>query len=275
VAVAAVGPVGSSLPDVSMSELAQVRSDLRGWAGDALLSQGRMRSQISDIDAELAAQLSAGLAADRSRIACDLHDHVIQELFAVGMGLSNLARGLPDHAEMIDRYADDLDEVIHAIRSTIFRLETEQHDQAGIKVRLLGVVVQHAEQLGFAPQVLFKGPADLSVDQALAEDVVAVTREALSNVARHAEASKVQVVLDVTDGCVTLQIEDNGLGIGKPTRSSGIANMRQRAARNGGTLRVAPRREGGTSLTWTAMTHAPVFGLATPASNSDQPDVSV
>jgi signal transduction histidine kinase len=255
--------------------LARVRSDLRRWAGDALLSQRRIRSRISEIEAESAAQLSAGLRAERSRIACDLHDHVIQELFAVGMGLSNLARVVPEHAERIDRYAENLDEVIHAIRSTIFRLETEQHDQAGIKIRLLGVVAQHAEQLGFPPQVLFKGPADSSIDQALADDVVAVTREALSNVARHADASKVQIILDVTDGCVTLQINDNGLGIGTQTRSSGIANMRQRATRHGGTLRLAPRYEGGTSLTWTAITHAPVSDVANPATRSHSTAISL
>jgi signal transduction histidine kinase len=251
---ATVGPADSGYPDVPMSELAQLRSELRGWAGDALLSHGRMRSQIRDNDAESAERLMAGLRADRARIACDLHDSVIQELFAVGMGLTNLASLIPEHAQRIDSYAESLDEVIHAIRATIFQLETERRDQAGVKSRVMSVVTQHTDQLGFAPHVRFKGPADLSVDQTLADDIIAVTREALSNVARHARASAVQIILEVRDGDVTLQINDNGIGtsLGEQTRSSGLANMRQRAGRHRGTLRLSRRQSGGTQLTWTA-----------------------
>jgi signal transduction histidine kinase len=221
---------------------------------DALhhLSREQLRRRIEDNDARSAEVAAVVMRDDHDRIARDLHDHVIQELFALGMGLSNLAAAVPTHSAQIAAYADSLDDVIRAIRTTIFKLQPPRHDQPGIMTQVLGVAAQHADQLGFAAQVRFNGALDVGVGPELAADILAVTREALSNVARHADASTVEITLDLTDGQITLQVSDNGRGLGESTRSSGLANLTERAERNGGTLQLAKRPGGGTRLTWTA-----------------------
>ena len=110
----------------------------------------------------------------------------------------------------------------------------------------------HTEQLGYPPHLRFAGPIDLVVDEPLAGDVLAVTREALSNCARHAHASIVDVSVTVAHDVLTLQVTDNGRGIGAPTRSSGLTNMRRRAERHAGHLDITEPATGGTRLTWSA-----------------------
>src|SRR4029077_10164969 len=116
-------------------------------------------------------------------------------------------------------------------------------------------IEEHTAQLGFTPGIRFAGPLDPSPDEALARDILAVTREALSNCARHAHATAVTISLVLQDGLITLDITDNGRGLGTSARSSGRSSMRGRAERNGGTFQLTTPATGGTHLAWTA--HCP------------------
>jgi len=199
-------------------------------------------------------ELLAARHQDRDRIAMDLHDHVIQELFGVGMGLEALANTLaePGQADRVLGYTKALNTTISMIRTRIFQLQPEGHDPAGLQTQILEVADLHTEQLGYAPQLHFVGPIDAVVDAALTDDVLAVTREALSNCARHAQATAVAVVVATRDGRLTLTITDNGRGIGATTRSSGLGHLRRRAERHQGTLDLSSPAAGGTRLVWTA-----------------------
>jgi signal transduction histidine kinase len=218
-------------------------------------------------------QISDARLDDHDRIAFDMHDHVMGELFALGMGLQGLAAAVhnPTHAARINTYVDTLDRVISTIRTTIFQLQPHRHDPAGLQTRILGIADAHTEQLGYRPQLCFTGPIDRVVAEPLAADILAVTREALSNCARHAHASTVTVSVGVSHGVLTLEITDNGAGIGTPTRSSGLSNMRRRAENHGGTLTITEPGCGGTRLTWSAIS-TPVSPASTwDATDRDRP----
>jgi signal transduction histidine kinase len=199
-------------------------------------------------------QITLARMEDHDRIAADLHDHVIQELFALGMGLQALAgrTSRPEHAERINGYIDTIDKVIGRIRASIFQLQARPQDPPALQAELLELIEEHAAQLGFTPRVRLSGSPDAGMDAALASDILAVAREALSNCARHAHATAAEISLAADDSLITLVVTDNGRGIGTPARSSGLASMRRRAERNGGTLQLATPSGGGTELTWTA-----------------------
>lgn len=200
-------------------------------------------------------QISDAQLEDHDRIAFDMHDHVMGELFALGMGLQGLAGTTRDPAqvERINTYVDTLDRVISTIRTTIFQLQPRRHDPDGLQTRILGIAEAHTEQLGFRPHLHFAGPIDRMVNERLAADILAVTREALSNCARHAAASTVTVSVVFANDLLTLEITDDGHGLGTPTRSSGLSNMRGRAEHHGGALAVTEPGGGGTRLTWSAV----------------------
>ena len=198
-------------------------------------------------------QVRLAQAEDHERIAGDLHDHVIQELFALGMKLQgHAARSDPATAARVNGYIDTLDEVIKKIRASIFGLQQPSQAPIGLQARVLEIIDEHAPQLGFTAGASFVGAPGPGLDETLAHDILAVTREALSNCARHAHATAVTVALTVQDGLITLDITDNGRGLGTPTRSSGLASMRRRAENNGGDLQITAPPGGGTRLTWTA-----------------------
>ncbi len=193
-------------------------------------------------------------AADRDRIAADLHDHVIQEMFSIGMGLQGMINGLrdPEQQARISGYVDSLDSTIRRIRATIFGLQTDS-DADGLKLRILAVLDETAAGVGFAVEVDFVGPLDTRISHPLALDVEAVVREAVSNAARHARAGAVKVTVALVDELVTVEVVDNGVGIGRSTRSSGLTNMRRRAESHGGTFTTTTPAGGGTHLRWTAV----------------------
>ena len=192
------------------------------------------------------------MSEERARIARDLHDHAIQGIFAVGLGLNGLAVrvGGEESARLVE-LVDQLDESIKAIRRSIFALQTPAHqgDVPSLRARLTRVTSEAAHALRFQPAVHSEGPVDSIVPDDVGEDLLAVVREALSNVARHANASKVDVLVRAGSD-LTLQVRDNGRGIGTPTRASGLANMHQRALNHGGRFEFADRPEGGTTLLW-------------------------
>ena len=220
---------------------------------ESFANQAAVALELLDARAD---QLALAQLEDHDRIARDLHDHVIQELFAAGMSMQALA-GVVDkqaHADRILAHADTLDRVIARIRTSIFQLQHDPPEPVALQSRVLEVVEEHAAQLGFAAPVQFAGSVNAEIGTGLAEDVLAVLREALSNCARHASATAVEVSLQIQNSLIILEVTDNGIGFGTPTRSSGLRNLRERAVRNGGTFELTTPGGGGTRLTWTART---------------------
>jgi signal transduction histidine kinase len=191
------------------------------------------------------------LVADRERIARDLHDLVIQRLFATGLQLQG-ARKLADGDEVrnrLDAAVSDLDVTIRDIRSTIFELQ-RPHDQS-LRADVRGVVREYVPVLGFTPLVRTVGPVDTAVSLAMGAHLLAVLREALSNVARHAEADAAVVEVETTADQLTLRVTDSGAGLPTDRRESGLRNVRRRAAELGGTVRLLAEEPHGTRLEWT------------------------
>jgi signal transduction histidine kinase len=191
---------------------------------------------------------------DRDRIARDLHDMVIQRLFATGMQLESATRLVerPAAAERIRSAVHNLDGTIREIRSTIYGLQTTLTDpRPSLRARLLEVVDGGSEQLGFMPSMRLSGLVDTAVPAHTGEHLLAVVREALSNVARHAGATRVTVTLNVDDD-VRLTVQDNGCGLPSDLeRRSGLANLQSRAAELGGSAKFSSTPEGGTLVVWT------------------------
>ncbi|GGU95327.1 histidine kinase [Streptomyces litmocidini] len=223
-------------------------SALPGFAGQAALAL-----ELADRrrDAE-----QVSLLEDRDRIARDLHDLAIQRLFATGMTLQSARRFIehPEAVERLTRAVDDLDATIKIIRSTIFGLR--DHDASGgapkLRNRVVKAVESAASTLGFAPALRMEGLLDTDVPPEAAEEALAVLGEALTNVARHARARKVEVAVVVEEGVLTVTVSDDGVGVRRGGRRSGLRNMSERAERLGGTLSVRSRAEpgGGTVLEW-------------------------
>jgi signal transduction histidine kinase len=194
-----------------------------------------------------------GLIDDRARIARDLHDVVIQRLFAAAMTLTGVGRLIdhPEAAKRVQTAVDDLDDTIRQIRSTIFALQsTQEAVDGGLRARVMGVVQAVSEQLGYAPGVRMEGLLDTDVSNEVADHAVAVLQEALSNVVRHAQASRVDVVVDLRDEWLLVQVSDNGVGIHDDGRRSGLANLATRAASLSGTFEVHRGSGRGTILEW-------------------------
>ena len=187
---------------------------------------------------------------DRSRIARDLHDHVIQRLFATGLGLQALAATMPDQSAALDGHVAEIDAAIADIRTAIFTLRARS-STTQTRQRLLDLAADFAHTLSSPPRLSFAGPVDLVVTGALADDVVAVVRESLANVARHAHASTTTVKVTVTDDEVAVHIEDDGDGLDPATpRTGGTANLEQRARARGGIYLLEPAAGRGTHAHW-------------------------
>ncbi|MFC7303487.1 GAF domain-containing protein [Streptomyces monticola] len=223
---------------------------LLGFAGQAAVAL-----ELADRrrDAE---QMS--LLEDRDRIARDLHDLALQRLFATGMTLQSTQRFVqhPQAVERLGRAVDDLDTTIKIIRSTIFGLRAHEAAPAGpgLRVRVVRAVEDAVPLLGCTPALRMEGLIDSDVPPTVAEEVVAVLGESLVNVARHAQATTVEVALVVRTGRLTLTVEDDGVGItgrqGADTHRGGLRNLAERAARLGGELNLGSGQLGGTQLEW-------------------------
>ena len=191
------------------------------------------------------------LVTDRDRIARDLHDLVIQRLFATGLQLQGLRRRVTDDdvGTRIDNAVADLDVTIRDIRSTIFEL---QHvHPLSLRSNVRSVVKEYVPVLGFAPLVRTTGPVDSVVPTEIAEQLLAVLRESLSNVARHAEADAAVVEVEAANGMVALRVTDNGRGLPPERHESGLRNVRRRASDLDGEMRLHPEEPHGTRLEWT------------------------
>jgi len=185
---------------------------------------------------------------DRDRIARDLHDLVIQRLFATGLQLQGMHRVVqPEVQDRISRAVDDIDATIRDLRVAIFELH-HQPGQSSLRADVQELVAEYAGPLGFRPQLTCAGPLDTAVPNTVRPQILAAIRESLSNVVRHARATEVDVEVTVAGDEVTARISDNGIGITDTDRQSGLRNLRQRAESLGGTVSLSANEPHGTVL---------------------------
>jgi signal transduction histidine kinase len=240
--------------------------------GNLYLTEKREGQVFTDVDEELvvALAMAAGIAIEnarlharltevtlleeRDRIARDLHDRIIQRLFATGLTLQGAARLAvrPEVASRLQQAVGDLDDTVREIRTAIFELGPAETGGAGLRHAVLSLTQDLVRGLGFHPGVRFDGPVDTVVPNDVCHVVVAVLREALSNVARHAHASRVEVAISAGDR-LTVVVQDDGRGPGEgpQTPGNGLRNLRRRAERLGGTFAIGPGLDGrGTRVEW-------------------------
>jgi two-component system, NarL family, sensor histidine kinase DevS len=240
--------------------------------GNICLTDKEGEEGFSDIDEELALRLAAavGLAIDnarvhqqtaelsvlddRNRIGRELADHVIQRLFAIGLAMHATMQLTSSDAEVrtrLEQHVDELDESISEIRMAVFKLETASSSRPGLRREVLDIVAESSRLLGFEPTVGLVGPIDALVLPKAAVHFLAVLREALSNVARHAMASHVEVTVQA-DKDLMLEVVDDGRGLmrGPDRATNGLMNMIRRAEELGGSAYITPGRDRGTRVQW-------------------------
>ncbi|WP_040836140.1 sensor histidine kinase [Nocardia brevicatena] len=238
--LAIVQPAGTAVLDPAAQAMMAVIADQAALALQLAETQRRMR----DLD----------VVADRDRIARDLHDHVIQRLFAVGLGLQGTLQRAraPEVKKRLTETIEDLQSIVEDIRHSIFDLH--HHTTVGstnYRKRLHGLVTEMTADTDLRTSVRLSGPMTVLAPP-LSDDVEAVLREAVSNVVRHAHATTLSIDLRVDDE-VTLAITDDGLGIPADCdRRSGLANLAARAEQAGGACRITDGPKGGTILHWSA-----------------------
>jgi signal transduction histidine kinase len=243
--------------------------------GNLYLTDKTSAEVFTDVDEELVIGLAAAAGVgienarlharvqemtvleDRERIARDLHDTVIQRLFATGLslqGAAGLIRSDPGTAiRRIEGCVEDLDDTMKQIRSAIFGLEAVGRQELdGVRNRVLELVREAGSVLGHEPTVVFEGPVDASTPSEVAGDLLATVREALSNVARHADASHTEVTVAIDDGEVVVRVTDDGVGPPPPghPRGHGLDNMAARAARRQGSFDMRAASPRGTVVEW-------------------------
>jgi len=232
-----------------------------GWTREHRVGRTALDPTFPAIFAEqtaLALQVARGreqqqrlaLFEDRDRIGRDLHDLVIQRLFAIGLSLESATplANRPEVRTRLSQAVDDLDSTIKDIRRSIFALSALD-ESTDVQAEVIKIVDRAAGTLTFTPSLRFEGPVRTRIGTDVVPDVLAVLGESLSNAARHAGASAVDVVLSAVDD-VTLSVRDDGCGVPRDVLESGLANMRQRAERLGGSCTIVPTPGGGTTVTW-------------------------
>ncbi len=232
--------------DGSQSVITVARDITARLATEAELEQHRQ--------ARTDAERALAVADDRERIARDLHDTVIQRLFAAGLGLQAALGHVadPDHTrDRPESTIDGIDKTIRELRQAVYALQGPTAAPPGLRQCLLHVVTDAADGLGFEPRVQFDGPID-TIDDHIAEQVTPVLREALTNIARHAHARNVRIAITVNDD-VTLTVTDDGIGVPADVLGGrGLTNLAERARALGGNFTIDPQPTGGSHLTWRA-----------------------
>jgi signal transduction histidine kinase len=196
------------------------------------------------------------LIEDRERIGRDLHDTVIQRLFATGLSLQATIRRAEDQPEVasrLERAVDDIDITVKEIRSTIFALHSAGETGGSVRSSVLSVIEEISPMLSHPPRVRFEGPLDTVVTPEIAGNLLPVVREALTNVAKHADAQDVEVELAGDNSFVRLRVTDDGRGIKRERRRGGLGlrNLSERAASLGGSCSIGSRGDGsGTMVVW-------------------------
>ena len=217
---------------------------------DSFASHASVALELAD---SRTAEQKLVLLEDRDRIAMDLHDHVIQELFAIGLSLEATATQLTDEeiAQRLRQRVEDIDRTIRRIRTSIFELRGVVSAGDGVRQRVLEVTADLGAALSFAPHVTFSGVLDARLADQLVDDVVACVRETLTNVAKHARAKSAMVDVSLAGEVLTVMVTDDGIGVRDTSRRSGTANLGARAQKWSGTFALAPGSVGGTTATWT------------------------
>jgi signal transduction histidine kinase len=213
-------------------------------AAGVAIDNARLHARVAEL----------ALLEDRDRIARDLHDTVIQRIFAVGMSLQGAVGMTSDPALLtrIDTAVDELDETVREIRAAIFELHEARLPGASVRQGVLSLARECERMLGFEPTVRFSGAVDTRVDGELADDLLAVIRESLTNTAKHAAATSVDVSIVCDTEELSLVVEDDGIGsVDRTTGGLGIANMEARARRLGGSCSIESILPTGVRLRWT------------------------
>jgi signal transduction histidine kinase len=213
-------------------------------AAGIAIENARLHQQVQEV----------AVFEERDRLARDLHDTVIQRLFAVGLSLQSMSGpvGQAGLADQLEKAISELDDTIRQIRSSIFELASSG-PVGGIRHGILSLVRDLTPIVGFEIHVSFGGPVDSAVPGEIAEHLLATVREAVTNVGRHARATELSVSVSARDGVCRLSVVDNGRGIGDAARSEGglgLVNMRRRAEKLHGELVIESSETGGTTLTW-------------------------
>jgi signal transduction histidine kinase len=222
---------------------------VRMFANQATLALERAQAQQD--------QATLAVLTDRDRIARDLHDLVIQRLFATGLQLQGMQRMVPPEVqERIGRSVEDIDATIRDLRAAIFELHPRPGGSS-LRADIQELIEEYTAALGFRPELVCAGPIDSAVPTVVRPPILAAIRESLSNVVRHAEASRVKVEIIVTGQDVTARVSDDGVGITSTTPQSGLRNLRERAAALGGAVRLESNQPHGTVLELRAPLHAP------------------
>ncbi|WP_375425700.1 sensor histidine kinase [uncultured Friedmanniella sp.] len=220
------------------------------FAGGRNLAQEVTRAlELSDARA---AQHRHRLHEDRERIARDLHDQVVQRLFATGLRLQSTVTTSKDATDRtrLSEVIDELDDTVRQIRTTIFALNCSGSSASSLRRTVLEVAESVGSAFGLRPTVCFRGPIDILVDPGVVRDVEAVVREGVTNAGKHAAASIVRIDLSASRAELRLLIEDDGVGLSGSSRHSGMGNLRRRAEQHGGGLVVDRSPLGGVRLGW-------------------------
>ena len=223
-----------------------------GKEGGLVIAAIRDMSQWVKAERELRdSEYRREMAEDHERIARDLHDTVIQELYAAGMALQALqATSGSSQASRLAEIVNGLDATARTIRSVIFDLASPLHSAQGLRTRTIQVVSEMVGVLGAEPRCQFVGPLDTAVPDDLVEEALAVVRETLTNVAKHAEASTVDLRIQV-DRELSIEVVDDGVGLSESTeRRSGLANLAARAKKHSGSFAAYRAPAGGTAIEW-------------------------
>jgi signal transduction histidine kinase len=256
-----IGPLERLLGQVQSVATGEYDRPIAGDGPVELVAMGTavetMRVSMVHRSDELAdARESLTLRDERDRMAADLHDLTIQRVFGLGLSLSSTVARRPDLGPLLDPLIDETDDIIRELRGVIFGIRHDAAGPGGLRTRVTDLAADSSRALGFSPRLSFDGPVDSVVDDQVAAEVLAVVREALSNVSRHAHATSVTVdvslLKDELGPVLSVTVADDGVGIGRvPRVGHGMENLRQRAARLGGTLDVAASSaSGGTRLCW-------------------------
>jgi signal transduction histidine kinase len=235
-------------------------TDKVGWSeftsdDEALIGALAVAAGIAIENARLHSRVQeVAVYEERDRLARDLHDTVIQRLFAIGLSLQSLA-GNPSAAGILDRLKrtiSDVDETIRQVRTSIFELGSEGLER-GVRSNVLSLLEELKPVVGFGVRASFEGPVDTAVPDAVGEHLLATIREAITNVGRHAQATQSTVTISVSDGYCQLRVVDDGRGIADPALSTGglgLGNLRRRAEKLHGTFAIESPEGGGTILNW-------------------------
>lgn len=241
----------------------------RGPIGVFVLTRNAGSARFAEADVALAAEFAAQasvaielasgradrarleLVEDRSRIARDLHDHVIQRLFGAGLELQAASATVNASAQhKVQDAIDAIDAAIREIRTAVFALSSPATRTVTLRHRVLDAAADLADTLGMSPRLSFVGAVDTLVDGALGDDVVAVVRESLANIARHARATVCTVEVSADELTVRVRVTDDGIGYAEGPRRSGTANLAERARHRGGEYLIVAQPTGGTAVDW-------------------------